>query len=162
MSNVIDNYRHNHSSRPRSTWHGWLRFGWRLAAIVALALIGWQAVGFLSSPHQTLAAQWQDPAALLGPMAGETRQLGPPETTGSVRALGQFTPATAADDGWFFPLYVLGIGGLTGLIVFVALSRRWPSQPRDNAEVAGAAGTQSRSLADRAADRRWHGGPIRN
>lgn len=162
MSKLIDTYRRDHTRQQAPRPKKWPLAVACLGGLIAIGAIMLRAGLFQSTPDTGVTATIQEPVTVLRPGVSAQMDANDANVTGSTTPMTALQPSPAANVGWTSLLYVIGVSGLTGLIVFVGLSLVIRKRARSDADKPGGRSQTVRRLDDDADERRWHGGPIRN
>ena len=154
MSTIVQQYRQTHSARPRKRARRWSLALTGLGAVIVCAMMLIEASALVLGGRAPAQLRWQD--STLAEPSSTVAGL-PPDgdlITGSLTRLSSL-PTTRPN--LMSGVFIVAFGAITGLTVFFALSGFLGE---------GGAETPSKDAktghSDLAANRRWHGGPIRN
>ena len=162
MSNFVDRYRREHERQRAPKPRKWPLALAGLGGFIVVGMIVLQAALLLFSSGGGVKP-FQDSTLALRPAIGAAAMsANNAEITGSGTPMTNVQPPTSANVGWAPLLPGIGAAGLTGLVVFVGLNLLWPGRAATDATGPPDRSTPARPVVDRAEERRWHGGPIRN
>ena len=163
MSDLIDKFRRDHANAPVAGPRRWPLALVGLAGLVIAGLIGLQVAGVTLAPAISDGSAYQDSTLALRPTLNGQANTADPSTTGSTSAMNASKRLLQADSDWPALLYVLGVSGLTGLMVFYIFNTLLATNSNPDAGEYQVPGRlKGHRIEDRSEVRRWHGGPIRN
>jgi len=160
MSQLIENYRGKRAPQPAAkAARPWPYVYAALAVVFTVGLVALSLALSTIIPIERIATQ---PTLLRS--SATAADYGDASITGSSTAMTtlQSLLPTPDDQNWTVIAYVLGVSGLAGALVFLAMSFIFPSRTNVEAQSPQDRNPAARKLADAADERRWHGGPIRN
>ena len=162
MTDIVDTYRANHTTQPRHQKRRWSLALAGLGAMIVLGMAGLQIVAGFTAASIQLPAVRQDST-----LAPRSATLAAQDTndamiTGSATRLSMPRLLTNHRHGF----YIIAIGCLTGLLVYLGLSRLVGVSASAVAPGSGntpaAAIPRVRRRRDVQDSQRYHGGPFRN
>ncbi len=156
MTNVVDSYRRSHADAAPRKSRRWLALGVLLGVIASGALVAALATGGLELPAYAPVATI-DPAVPALRVAATAKSGASDATAVASASNAPHLVAHGIMDGPVTGLIIVGIGLMTGLMVYLGLGRLLPAnepQPHPYELVRG-----RREVTQ---ERRYHGGPIRD